>query len=92
MTTSRDLIIRDEPLKQWVISTVHDHRFDTLVAFVRSEIAANSPDKGVMQGVNLAFETMYTFCDNMPVAPPYPSPGLVHTLPQEHRLETEKKA
>lgn len=91
MTSSKALFQRKDPdgkqsIAQWWASVVHDDRFAMVVTCARAEIMEMRPTQPQIEGAEEVLATLLTLSDNEPDTTDFPSPNLIHKMPEKQPL------
>ena len=95
MTAAKRLFLRKEPGKQslaeWLVSVIHDDRFEMVMTFARAEILELRPTQPQMEGAELMLATLLTLPDSEETLAELPGPGLQHDMPEKQIRQPEPK-
>ena len=88
----KTILMGDKELAKWWVSVTHDDRFETICALARAELFEMNPPPDQVKGANIIIDTLTHFADStIDGARKFPTPGLVHQMPERKTLPEPNK-
>lgn len=86
---AKDIFLKDE-LAKWWVSIARDDRFGRVLTFARAETMEMRPTQEQLTGAEMMLSTLMTLSDNEDTLQKFPSPGLVHKMPDKKKTDKPK--
>jgi hypothetical protein len=85
---AKEMLFKDEKLKDWWSSIVGDSRFDRMMLLLKADTFEASPSPEQMNGITRFISAMENIVNAEAKPTSYAQPGLTHDLEPHRRIAT----